>query len=140
AFGKYLRIANFLCFFAIGGVIYSFVRYEGYLYTDEAHLIMNICLLFLYLYFLLRCPDFLKSLADTAFKRISLGGKRFQFRIHETFLGILLVFGGVLLIINSYGGDTAYFEGISGLFPLTLGTFIIGRDWKDFAQGKFLRD
>ena len=116
----------------------KFLYYEDYLYTDEARLFVNFSMVFLLLYFLLRCPDFSKALASTGFKRVYFG----RFRMHETFLGILFVIGGIILIIN---GDVAisqtwYFERMAGLLPLLLGVFLIGRDWKDFAQGKFLSD
>lgn len=139
AFGFFLKVSNILCFVAIGLMIFTFVRYEDYLYTDESRLMMTSSMLFLNFYFLLRCPDLSKSFAAMAFKRVKLGGGG-KFRMHETLLGILLVLGGMMLIINGAGGGADYFERLCGLLPLILGTFLIGRDWKDFSQGKFITD
>lgn len=138
-FGFFLKISNILCFVAIGLMIFTFMRYDGYLYTDESRLIMTSSMLFLNFYFLLRCPDLSKAFAAMAFKRVNLGGAG-KFRMHETLLGILLVLGGMMLIINGAGGGADYFERLCGLLPLILGTFLIGRDWKDFSQGKFITD
>ena len=139
AFGVFLKVSNILCFVAIGLMIFAFLRYEGYLYTDESRLIVTSSMLFLNFYFLLRCPDLSKSFAAMAFKRVSLGGEG-KFRMHETLLGILLVGGGMMLIINGVGGGADYFERMCGLLPMILGVFLIGRDWKDFSRGKFITD
>jgi len=109
--------------------------YHGYLYTDEAQIIIDISMFILLLYFLLRCPDFVKSLAATGFKRINLT----KYHIHESFIGILLSIGGIMLVMNGSGGGS-YFERATGIIILLLGVFMLGRDWKDFTQGKFLRD
>jgi hypothetical protein len=142
-FGFFLKLTNIFFLVAAGGLAFIFWYDppnfpDPYLYTDEARLISNIAMVFFNLYFLLRCPDFLKSFAFMAFKRVNLGGSKF--RMHETFLGILLALAGIMMIVNSGGTGTQYFEIMCSVPPLILGTFLIGRDWKDFAQGKFISD
>jgi len=140
-----LKIANYLALLAILSIIWVFYRgsefafesvfYPYYLGTDEAHIIIDFSLTFLLVYFLFRCPDFIKSLAATGFKRIYIR----KSHLHETFIGLLLTFGGILLVMNG-SGTWAYLDRATGLFLLLLGVFMIGRDWKDFVMGKFLRD
>jgi hypothetical protein len=140
-----LIILNFLAILAIMSIIWVYYRvsdfafeavhYPGYLSTDEAYIIITSSLTFLLIYYLIRCPDFVKSLAATGFKRIYVR----KVHLHETFIGILLTIGGILLVIHGEG-DWAILDRVTGLFLLILGVFMIGRDWKDFVKGKFLRD
>lgn len=140
-----LKVLNYLVIVAILSIIWVFFRgsdlapeavyYNGYLGTDEAYIIIDSSLTFLLVYYLLRCPDFVKSLAATGFKRIYVR----KAHLHETFIGILLTIGGILLVMNG-NGAWAYLDRATGLFLVLLGVFMIGRDWKDFVMGKFLRD
>jgi len=140
-----LKIMNYLVILAILSILWVFYRisdfafeaiyYPNYLGTDEAYIIITSSLTFLLVYYLLRCPDFVKSLAATGFKRIYVR----KVRLHETFIGILLTIGGILMVIHG-DGYWAINERAMGLFLLLLGVFMIGRDWKDFVMGKFIRD
>ncbi|MBN2157144.1 MAG: hypothetical protein JW776_13955 [Candidatus Lokiarchaeota archaeon] len=134
--GALLSILSILwVFFRISPFAFSSVYYANYLSTDEAYFIINASVTFLLVYFLLRCPDFIKSLAATGFKRIYIK----KIHLHETFIGMLLTIGGILLVLNAEG-IWNYLDKVTGLFLLLLGVFMIGRDWKDFVMGKFLRD
>jgi len=143
-----MKIANYLGLIAILGMVFVFIRgssfmsvllpdfyYGGYLFTDEGLIIIDICMVILLFYFTLRCPDFVKSLAATGFKRIYLK----KLHIHETFVGLLLALGGIFLVING-AGPGAFFERMTGIVVLILGVFMLGRDWKDLTEGKFLSD
>jgi hypothetical protein len=140
-----MKISNYIALFAIFGMIWVFFRnsslapvgiyYGGYIYTDEGLIIIDLSMAILLLYFLLRCPDFVKSLAATGFKRIYMK----KIHIHETFIGILLALGGIFLVING-AGPGAFFERMTGIVVLILGVFMMGRDWKDLIEGKFLSD
>ncbi|TFG19740.1 MAG: hypothetical protein EU530_05370 [Promethearchaeota archaeon] len=140
-----LKISNYLVILAILAIIWTFYRssalafdavyYATYLYTDEAYIIITSSVTFLLVYYLLRCPDFVKSLAATGFKRIYVK----KIHLHETFLGILLTIGGILFVMNGEF-EWGFLDRAVGLCFVLLGVFMIGRDWKDFVMGKFLRD
>ncbi len=140
-----LMVANILAILAILAILFVFYRgsnwafsalyYDNYLSTDESYILITASLTFLLVYFLLRCPDFVKSLAATGFKRIYVR----KAHLHETFIGILLTIGGILMVLFA-DGTWSYLDKATGLFLLLLGVFMIGRDWKDFVMGKFLRD
>lgn len=140
-----LKISNYLVILAILAIVWTFYRVSNlafdaiydptYLSTDEAYIIISSSVTFLLVYYLLRCPDFVKSLAATGFKRIYVK----KLHLHETFLGILLTIGGMLMVLNGEG-DWGYLDRAVGLCFVLLGVFMIGRDWKDFVMGKFLRD
>ncbi|MHA1109634.1 MAG: hypothetical protein ACTSRE_00920 [Promethearchaeota archaeon] len=140
-----LKISNYFVILAILAIIWTFYRttefafdavYDStYLSTDEALIIISSSVTFLLVYFLLRCPDFVKSLAATGFKRIYVR----KIHLHETFLGILLTIGGILFVMNGIN-PWDFLDRSVGLCFILLGVFMIGRDWKDFVMGKFLRD
>ncbi|MBD3353568.1 MAG: hypothetical protein GF364_18940 [Candidatus Lokiarchaeota archaeon] len=109
--------------------------FEDYLYTDEASFFIDIVMFYFILVYILLTPNFVKHFSHTGFKRIYLK----KWHIHESFIGLLLSIGAFLLLMNGAGAG-AYFERMCGIFMLILGMFMIGRDWKDFVQGKFLRD
>lgn len=142
---KFIKILNIVMIFALFGIIWVFYRGSAlapasiyitdYLYTDEAIIIIDASMIIFILNFILHAPVFIKAFASSGFKRIYLK----KYHIHETFIGILLAMAGILLLINGAGAG-AYFERMCGIFMLTLGMFMIGRDWKDFVMGKFLRD
>jgi flagellar basal body-associated protein FliL len=140
-------IANYLTIAAILGILWTFYRTSAiafeavydpsYLSTDEAYILITSCVTYLLIYYLIRCPDFVKSLAATGFKRIYVR----KAHLHETFIGILLTIGGILFVLHGAGeGALGFLERATGLFILILGVYMIGRDWKDFVMGKFLRD
>lgn len=141
----FLRFLKYTAIISLFGILYVFYRgselapswffYEDYLYTDEAAIIIDLSMLIFILLFLFHCPDFLKSFSSIGHKRLFL--KRFH--IHESFIGILLSLGGILLLMNG-AGHGAYFERMCGILILILGIFMIGRDWKDFVLGRFLND
>ncbi len=145
AFRVILKISNYLVVLAILAIMWTFYRtadfafdavYDSsYLSTDEAYIIISSSTTFLLIYFLLRCPDFVKSLAATGFKRIYVR----KLHLHETFLGILLTIGGILMVMNGEN-PWGFLDRAVGLCLILLGVFMIGRDWKDFVMGKFLRD
>lgn len=144
-FRIFMKVANYLCIPAIGLILWVFFRqsslappsiyYYNLMFTDEGHMMIDLGLIYLMFYFILRCPDFVKGLAATGFKRIYLR----RLHIHETFVGLLLALGGLLLILNS-DLPGSYFDRMTGITILILGIFMIGRDWKDFVEGKFLSD
>lgn len=139
AFGVFLKVANVLAAVFVGVValvfLLSYVFVPNFIYTDLGHMLLDVAMVFELGYFLLRCPDFVKSLASTGFQRAYLK----KIHLHESLLGLLLAIGGILLVMNGAGAG-AYFERMTGIVLLLLGAFLAGRDWKDFARGKFLHD
>lgn len=141
----FIKVLNIMMIFASLGIAWTFYRgssialetfyYLNYLYTDEASIIIDASMLVFIANFVLHTPVFVKAFASTGFKRIHLK----KYHIHESFVGTLLTIAGVLLLMNGAGGG-AYFERMCGIFMLILGMFMIGRDWKDFILGKFLKD
>jgi hypothetical protein len=116
-----LKIMNYFVILAILAIVWTFYRTSSlafdavfepyYLATDEAYLIITSSVIFLLIYYLLRCPDFVKSLAATGFKRVYIR----KLHLHETFLGILLTIGGLLLVIFSVDG-LGFLDRSVGLF------------------------
>ncbi|MHA1733774.1 MAG: hypothetical protein ACTSU5_17645 [Promethearchaeota archaeon] len=139
AFRRVLKVANILALgfiLVVAGVfVASATTRPGFMYSDVGHILFDVAMTFELVYFLLRCPDFVKSLAGTGFRRAYLT----KIHLHESFLGLLLCIGGIMLVING-AGEGAYFERMTGIVLLILGAFLAGRDWKDFARGKFLHD
>ncbi|MHA1819303.1 MAG: hypothetical protein ACTSU2_07935 [Promethearchaeota archaeon] len=142
---KFLKILNYLSVLSIISIIIVFLRSYDifpppfcvplYLYTDEAHMFIDISMIIVIVNYFFRTPDFVKSFASIGFRRVYLK----HFHLHESFIGLLLILGGLFLIMNGVG-EGAYFERLTGIFTLFMGAFLIGRDWKDFTQGKFLSD
>lgn len=142
---SFLRFLKYASIISLIGLLYVFYRgsnlapswlfYEDYLYTDEAAIIIDMSMLIFILLFLFHCPDFLKSFSSIGQKHLFL--KRFH--IHESFIGFLLALGGILLLMNG-AGHGAYFERMCGILIVILGSFMIGRDWKDFVLGRFIND
>lgn len=134
-----LKVANLLAlgFMVIIASVFliSATINPAFMYSDIGHILFDTGMAFELAYFLLRCPDFVKSLASTGFERAYLK----KWHLHESALGLLLVLGGIFLVING-AGEGAYFERMTGIILLILGGFLAGRDWKDFARGKFFHD
>jgi len=59
----------------------------------------------------------------------------FNRRVHESLIGIIWVLIAAILILY---GD--YFDEVLGMLYLVFGAFLIGRDYQDVKQLKFIRD
>lgn len=136
-FGRWLKVANVAAGLSVTVVASVFVLsttiVPSFAYSDVGHVLFDASMTFLLVYFLARCPDMVRGLAQTGFRRAYLS----KVHLHESFLGVLLALGGITLVING-AGEGAYFERMTGIVLLLLGAFLAGRDWKDLARGRFL--